>query len=201
MGWISFWTRGIKKIHSNVKNRTENWYYTLPHHLRPPQIISYLKNRFWHKPTTIKPRSLDHDWCDMVALLPHVMFECLSRFIENECPGHVDWYSDWPGNKFEHNSKQKYGMDELLDLYYWWNVVYLKEYPDVEDILWKEAYKNRPNIYIDNNYYWNPQFDTSEKGLVWHRCVTAATKLDEIMYEELEKRMKRLVEVRSFMWV
>ena len=207
MGWMSNYCQQFKILAQYVKNRTQERYYgVVPYDWRPPQIVYFLKCKFWTKPTTIKPRTLKHGYCDKTELLPYLMFECLTQFIETECsPGPVAWYSSWPGNKFNHqwntiqNGKQKYAMDELLDLYYWWSMVYLKEYPEVEKILWNEINNNEP-IHYGKGKYWTPTFNCDTKKDVWKRCMKALNKLDEIMFAELTNRMKRLSDVRGFMW-
>ena len=211
MGHLSNYLQKCYILWQDIKNRTQNRYYDIvPYEWRPSQIFSSLKDNLWHKHTTVKPRSLGNNWCDIDHLMSHTMFELLSRFIEDECsPGHVRWYGEGGFDKFDFNGKHKYIMDELLDLYYWWNFVYLKEYKEVEEILWKEIDKNQPDQLVVKTkigYLYNPtwfnkrQDEIKDKLTIYKICFKAMNKLEIRMEKDLNDRMKRLVDVRRVMW-
>ena len=85
------------------------YWHTVPYDWRPGQIWCRLKCWAWKRYTTVKPRYLDHTWCDRCDLLPHMMFEILCDFVEKECsPGCVEWYGEH-GHKLD---KGKYGSSE-----------------------------------------------------------------------------------------
>lgn len=73
----------------------------------------------WHRYTTVKPRSMPwNTWTDRGDLLPHVMFEVFSRFIEGECsPGCIDW---------NHDDEHRRVRAEMQRLYDWWHKRFLK---------------------------------------------------------------------------
>ncbi len=69
----------------------------------------------------------------------------MSQFVEEEYPNSdIDFYDDHPTNKIEINGVVKYVIDELLDLYNWWDETYLKAYPEVEEIIWQNLEKTKP---------------------------------------------------------
>ena len=102
----------------------------VPYEWRFRQVWYGLKCRFWHRYTTIKPRKLDHTWCDRSHLLPHMMFEILCQFVERElCLPHVNWESD------ERHSNAK---KEMLALHKWWT----EEYDNLPDDTFEDDYRN-----------------------------------------------------------
>ena len=89
----------------------------------------------WHRYSTVRPRYLGHTWVDRCELLPHVIFEIISDFVENECsPGHIEWYSE-NSHKVTVNGKEKFVRDELQDIYNWWHKKMHGSYPALEDEL------------------------------------------------------------------
>jgi len=163
----------------------------------------------WHRYTTIKPRYLNHEWCDRMVILPHMMFELLCQFIEDECsPGHIEWYGE-NGHKITVDGKEKYVMDEMKELRTWWIEEYHGRYPRLEDQI-HDAIQAHDSVHRlcdfvevegrDDVVQWDPQYDTPEnkergmellRRLGWHeRCADAA----------LERRLHRLLAVRHYMW-
>ena len=90
-------------------------------------------------------------------------------------------------------------MDEMLDLYHWWINTYTHEYNEVQDILYAEIRNNEP-IHFGKGDYWKPTFDNDDKSITWSRCMKAGSKLEYMQECELEKNMKRLIDVRVYMW-
>lgn len=67
-------------------DKLRNFYWRLiPYDWRPGQLLYRMKCFFFKRYTTVKPRYLPHTWCDRTAVLPHMMFEILSQFLEKEC--------------------------------------------------------------------------------------------------------------------
>lgn len=174
-----------------------------PYDWRPGQIWYRFKCWAWHRHTTVKPRYLHHTWCDRCELLPHMMFEILAKFIEDECsPGHVEWYGE-AGHKITVNGEEKYVMDEMKDLVDWWEIVWNKEYEEVSDILWAEAHKHDPESeWIEDGQlsYWSPEFKESEDGEIWHKCVHAVNSLERIMHKARDERLHRMIAIMRYMW-
>ncbi len=173
----------------------------IPYDWRPGQIWYRLKCWIWHRYSTIKPRYLGHTWCDRSYLLPHMMFEILSQFVEKECSYEfVEWYGE-----NGHKINDKYVRDEMQDLYDWWHYVYNKEYAEVSKILWAEANKHKPHtefipIVGSDSSRWDPQFNTEEDKLIWRMILDAINKLDRRMDQDLQERLHRLVNIIPYLW-
>ena len=182
------------------------YWHTLPYNWRPGQIWYRLKCWVGKRYTTVKPRYLRHTWCDRTELMPHMMFELLCQFIEQECsPGHIEWYGEW-GHKIAVNGKEKYVMDEMKDLIAWWHEVRNKEYEEVSDILWAEAEGHSPTPYFepfgdsDELFEWKQRFASDGDKELWKRCMGALTNIERIMNEALEERLHRLIKLIPYMW-
>ena len=185
----------------------------VPYDWRPGQIWYRTKCFFWHRYSTIKCRYLPHTWADRTNVLPHTMFEILSRFIEEECsPGHIDW--EGSGHTIEVNGVEKNVRVEMQDLYDWWHNVCMKLYEEVNDILWKEAEKHPPTReFIPINrageeieeedaemFRWETEFETPEDDEVHHRCMMAINKLERMRDAKLQEMMVRLVKLTPYLW-
>jgi len=214
----------VRKKRSRLRKRLDKMWdgirYTywgvIPYDWRPMQILYRLKCWGWRRHTTIKSRYLPHTWVDRVEVLPQTMFEILSRFIEQECsPGHIEWYGEY-GHKIKVKGVEKYVRDEMQDLYDWWHQVYNKQYEEVNDMLWAEAQKHRPDpdkeflpIDIDGNpvdedeaeyFKWEQNFPTVEDEEVYHRCMKGMNKLEEMQNRKLDEMLHRLIRIRRYMW-
>lgn len=133
---------------------------------RPFQLYYRIKCFLWHRYTTIKPRTLKyHTWCDRCTLLPHIMFEILSQYIEREAEN-IEWYGEY-GHKINVDGKEVFVRDEMQFLYDWWHKIYLGEYPNQTEETWKNLSKSKPEFYIDANNMWNPKFSTEEKAMAY----------------------------------
>ena len=144
------------------------------------RLASWFK---WH--TTIKPRYLGHTYCDTVILMPHMMFELLSRFIEVEADD-VVWYHEHATLIDGRNIR-----DEMQELYDWWHNTYIKEYPEIEDIIFKELEKHSPLSIFG--------YQTNEDKII-SRCLLAAlNKLEMIRENDLEIKMIRLVKITKYL--
>ncbi len=179
----------------------------IPHDWRPGQIWYRFKCFFWHRHTTVKPRYLHHTWCDRCELLPHMMFEILGQFIKDECsPGYVQWYGE-DGHKITVNGQEKYVLDEMKDLVAWWNDGWNGEWEEVNAIVWAEAHKHDPisewtecDGEESDMSYWDPKFQGTEDGELWHVCMRAASKLERIMHKARDERLHRMIPLIPYMW-
>lgn len=100
----------------------------IPFKWRPSNILYRVKCGLWHKYTTIKPRTLGHTYVDKSELIPHLIFECLCRFVENQIDD-VDW--TW-------SLQQREARQTFMDAYEWWNNVYLKFLHEEDPKIWVE---------------------------------------------------------------
>jgi len=115
-----------------------------PECLRPMTMWYNFKCWAWHRYSTVRSPHLPNTWCDRRELLLYTSFQILTDFIDDECsPGYVDWYHEG-GHQVEVNGVMENVMDEMKELYYWWNTLYLKEYPAKMDALWEAAEPHTP---------------------------------------------------------
>lgn len=172
----------------------------------PKELWYNFKCWAWKRYSTVKPRTLPHTWCDRSHLLPHMMFEILSQFIEKECsPGHIEWYGEH-GHKITVDGKEKYVRDEMQDLYDWWHQEYLKRYPELENKMWEDvqahdkAHKVSDFREEDGTCYWDPQFDTPEEADRGHELRMRLYWLEQAAENALNRRLERLLKIRRYMW-
>lgn len=177
----------------------------VPYNWRPFQLIYRLKCWSWKRYTTVKPRYLPHSWCDRTELLPHMMFELLSQFLEKECsPGIVDW---------DATPDHKQAMRDMRKLYDWWHITYQKVYPEVENILWEEAEKHYPTThwepcndkiltckYGEGLQTYSPKFKTKEDKEIYNQNLKAINKLERKHWDDLQKRLHQLIDLREYFW-
>ena len=108
--------------------RLSAYWNRVPYNWRPGQIWYRFKCWAWYRYTTVKPRYLPHTWTDRDDVLPHVMFEVLSQFIERECtPECIDWEAS--GHMITVDGVEKNVRQEMQELYDWWHQEYNKDYP------------------------------------------------------------------------
>lgn len=171
-------------------------------------IAKWRFRRLWHKirywnHTTIRARTLPrHGPCDYREQLAHIMFEVLSRFIEEECsPGIRDWYSN--PYTVTIDGVEKNVRDEMQDLYNWWHEQFLKGYPAEEEKLWEMAEKHAPlaNVRQENGKgVWEPVFESTEDKVAYNNIVHSISELEGNRELELQRRLQRLVNLRLYMW-
>ena len=97
-----------------------------------------LKCRFWHKYSTVKPRTLSHTWVDRDMLMYHCMFEILSQFIEKELKPltleNVKDEVDYDNHEMIMDQYEK--EQELIALYDWWHKEFVPNQNTIE--FWTE---------------------------------------------------------------
>ena len=177
-----------------------------PHCLRPMTMWYNFKCWAWHRYSTIRCRNLPNTWCDRRTILLHASFEILTQFIDEECsPGHVEWYGDG-AHQVEVNGSTENVMDEMKELYFWWNTVYLKEYPEKCDKLW-DAVDGPEMLCVPQEG--QPDFIAGQLEMVYrddeHRDgykarINGINALEGFMDRKAEEMLKRLAAVRLWMW-
>jgi RNase H-fold protein (predicted Holliday junction resolvase) len=174
----------------------------------PKEIWYRFKCWAWKRHTTVRPRWLDHTWCDRCELLPHMMFEILGQFIEQECsPGYVEWYGEH-GHKIEVNGEQKYVRDEMSDLWNWWRDTYIVGYDKRRDEIHEQIGKLDEESLIsqfeqgDGEQFvtWNPRYKTVEAAAAVKAHYAQLTAIDNEQRAALAERMHRLVNIREYLW-
>jgi len=161
---------------------------------------------------------------DKSELLPHVMFEILSRFIEDECQPEelVDWYHEEsnkkiiPGQPYSWEKADDpnavWVRDEMQTLYDWWHNVYLKqadeEYNEWYAFFRKHATDRFEKLDTSDNetisehdlLSWSHEWDTEENQEIGDAIFQKCRKLEEELEEQLRENMIRLCNLRPFLW-
>jgi len=187
-----FW-KGFKRI-------CRPWYH-------PANLWYSFKCWAWKRHTTIKPRYLSHTWHDRCVILPHMMFEILSQFIEGECgpDGHVEWYGE-NAHMITVAGEEKYVRDEMQELYDWWHKKYNKRYEELAEYIHEEREKldlishfqdipDRPGI-----CQWKPTYGIPEDAQRAKELSEWYSFYDIAVENSLKRHMHRLVAIYRSMW-
>jgi len=198
----------IDSIPEVVKDR---YYKTIPYNYRPEEIWYQIKCFLFKRYSTVRVKSLPHTWCDRCDLLPHMMFQILSDFIEKECsPGNTDWIAT--NNTIKINNIEVNVREEMQALYDWWHKKYLKAYPNIQKDIWAKINEECEPTQLfqlnakDNYYYYNPKFEKTKKltskqqANLYNFRVDNINRMEERTYEELNEKLHRLVNIIPYMW-
>lgn len=152
------------------------------------EIPYYIKCKLWHRYNILKIKTLPPTWCDRNHLLVHAMFQILSDFIEKEKP---DLIIDWDSDPEHRQARDK--MDEILN---WWENSYLifDEFEGLEfdKIDWDDRfYPKEPG---SNFVEMKPSSENDRK------CYEIVHKRELDMEEELEKKLRELLDIRRYLW-
>jgi hypothetical protein len=99
-------------------------------------------------------------------------------------------------------------MDEMKELYYWWNTVYLKEYPQMMDDFWAVASPLAPDMKCVP-YEGMSDHTAGKLEMVYeddeqrdaYKLVSGKMRETEAsMDKQCEYMLKRLADVRLWMW-
>lgn len=165
-------------------------------------FIYRFKCWLWYRYTTIKPRYLGHTWWDRSEVLVDVCFEVLCQFVENEL-NYVNW---------ECSEQHKNAKAEMLELYEWWkNCHKNKDNYCPEDPIFEE-YKNVVINFAKHEEDGKAEFVPVEgldvyelkqryhnEGKYWD-YVRAYGILDDLHEKFITEQVKRVVDLRNFMW-
>lgn len=156
-------------------------------HIVLHEIPYWIKCRLWKRYNVLKIKSLPCTWTDRDHIMIHAMFQVLSDFIEKEDP---DNHFHPTESEF---SKISNKMHDLLD---WWKNVYLK-FDAWEGIKLDCSFddnmfipcKDHPELYEMKPF---SKKDKKKMDLIQKREVDMA--------QELEKKLRELLDIRKFMW-
>ncbi len=210
-------------INTLFNNKKKPWwkhirsYYwrNIPHNWRPGHIWYCLKCFLWHRYTTYKPRTLGHTWCDRSELIPHMIFEILSQFIDKECdPGPIDWYGEHghkiiPGVNYDCYDKDRnhpdcvYALDYMKELRNWFYDIYLKEIDDT-CTEWYEFHKEHCVLRSERSTKHTSKsifdYDSPENKKRDRELMDEAQAKENRLNQKLEDKMIEIIKIRGFMW-
>lgn len=125
-------------------------------------------------------------WYDRDTVLLHAAFQILVDFMEQERPGEI---TNW-----EHDPLHSNAWRELTQLYRWWK----EERPSRRDPL--DDVPHPP----DEEYIFTEDrqliFPDRAKYPEYYAAMSKSTDLEVEWLEEDQRQLRRLIEVRPFMW-
>lgn len=162
----------------------------------------------WRRHTTIKPRTLDHGWCDRGYLIVHLMMEVNCQFVEQEIlKTHVEWYGETsPKATDPVTGESRFVADILKDIRRWWLEEYLVRQDKHFDKLHDYRKDHCKTEEVASDHYgeevfewvttWDSEESEKEAECIYKEC-SAAEEADEA---ELEARLVSLIKLRGWMW-
>ena len=168
-----------------------DWYHTIvPFEYRPAQLWDSFRCWVCRPYTTIKPRYLPHTFTNKSQVLPHVMFEVLSKFIEEEGP---EEYVDWSHGAF------KVAWEDLSTMYDWWHKTYIPWSKYRYDELYKDVeswtLEAVPGSQVCRIFY---SSDAAKEKADAAYCLWIQE--EAAMDAQLTEYCKRLIELKDFLW-
>ena len=175
------------------------------------------RNKLVDKPAQ-EPRYLPHTWCDRTTVLPHMMFEILSQFLEKECgvnskggPAgkcHVNWYSEDCPLVLDVAGKPTHARDEMQTLYNWFHKDYIPNVDKCYDEWYAFVQKHEKKEWVASRVdpVWGQlrelrsTWDTPENEAKGKELFEQAQAKAEKYAKELLENMHRIVNLTNFMW-
>ncbi len=160
------------------------------------QAFRWVGYRTWNKHHVIKINSLAPGWTDMDEVLIHAMFQILCNFIEEEKPATViDWTSD------ESTAK---AWVEIQALYHWWKNERPKRVDPITDDSVPRPEISRGHFDAQKDAYvvrdFGSLFKDPEYKRLWKQKSDESSAWEKCCHEEDTAMMRRLIDIRDFLW-
>jgi len=138
----------------------------------------------------LKIHTLDHRWHDKDEILLHAAFQLLVDFVEKEQP---DRYINWNANELHRQAWR-----EIKSLYHWW----IKKRPGRRSPLDDKKLIMPPLKFkkIPNSDMYEMVEPAKKKYAAYYRALRQQARLEQKWYEEDQRNLHRLVEIRGFLW-
>jgi len=138
----------------------------------------------------LKIHTLDKGWHDKDNVLLHAAFQLLVDFVEQEKPDKiVDWSFDEP---------HRQAWKEIKSLYKWWKETQPARRSPLDD----KKLKSPPLRFkkIPGSEFSEMVEPDKKKYAAYYRALKEDARLEQKWYEEDQRNLHRLVEVRPFLW-
>jgi hypothetical protein len=138
----------------------------------------------------LKITTLDRGWHDKDEVLLHAAFQLLADFVEKERPEKiVDWDFD---------DQHKVAWAEITGLYKWWKKTRPKRRSPLDDkkLKWPPfKFKKIPGSDLSRLVTPN-----KKKYAAYYQVLEEHARLENEWYEEDQRNLHRLIDVRGFLW-
>ena len=138
----------------------------------------------------LKITTLDKGWHDKDEVLLHAAFQLLTDFVEGERPEKiVDWDFD---------EQHKVAWAEINSLYKWWT----KTRPNRRSPLDAKKLKRPPFKFkkIPGSDMRELVTPDRKKYAAYYQALEEHVRLEKEWYEEDQRNLHRLIEIRGFLW-
>ena len=138
----------------------------------------------------LKITTLDKGWHDKDEVLLHAAFQLLADFVEGERPEKiVDWDFD---------EQHKVAWAEITSLYKWWTKTRPKRRSPLDDKkLKRPPFKFKKIPGSDMRELVTPD---KKKYAAYYQALEEHARLENEWYEEDQRNLHRLIDVRGFLW-
>ncbi len=139
--------------------------------------------------TELKIHTLKNGWYDKDEILLHAAFQLLVDFIETERPGRIDWNAE---------KMHRQAWLEIKSLYKWWKQKRpVRHSPLDSKKLLKPPLKLKKIPGSELSQLVQPD---RKKYAAYYRAMKKDARLEKQWYEEDQRNLHRLIEIRSFLW-
>ena len=139
--------------------------------------------------TALKIHTLKKGWHDKDEILLHATFQLLVDFMEKEHPERIGWNA---------NKMHRDAWREIKSLYKWWKEKRSARHSPLDDKkLIKPPLKFKK---IPGSKFSQLVEPDRKKYTAYYRAVKRDGWLEKQWYEEDQRNLHRLIEVRGFLW-
>lgn len=139
--------------------------------------------------TALKIHTLKKGWHDKDEILLHAAFQLLVDFIEQEHPERIGWNA---------NRMHRDAWREIKSLYKWWKKTRpARRSPLDSKKLLKPTLRFKKIPGSESSQLVEPD---RKKYAAYNQAMKKDTRLEKQWYEEDQRNLHRLIEVRSFLW-
>ena len=139
--------------------------------------------------TALKIHTLKKGWHDKDEILLHAAFQLLVDFIEKERPERIGWNA---------NKMHRDAWREIKSLYKWWKEKRPARHSPLDDKkLLKPPLKFKK---IPGSKFSQLVQPDRKKYAAYYRAMKRDGRLEKQWYEEDQRNLHRLIEVRGFLW-
>lgn len=157
------------------------------------RFLNGIKNWILRPYTTVKPRYIDHNYHDERDLLVHLSFELLLRYMESGV-GQFDWGAD-EGHREAYRT--------MVDLSVWFESDYIPYWNGDNFGILHDLQPDPISLFRETEngtIAYDPVFASEDEHLLYDGVFWGIKEYEEAMECEIEENLKRLAEIRPYLW-